>query len=347
VDFNNSLLCVQDDAWPLALGATRARGVLRAAPEDFRVDEVLGFDASGAGEFDLIQIEKRNANTLWVAEQVARFASVSARSVSFSGMKDRVAVTRQWLSVHLPGQASPDWSELQDPEFRVVSSARHHRKLRRGSHAENLFRIVIRSLHDPGQELEQRLETIAANGFPNYFGPQRFGHGGNNLLRAERLYSGQLRVKRARAGLLHSAARSLIFNQVLARRVSDGSWKQPLAGDVMNLDGRRSVFVLDAVDEDIVQRCLHQDIHPTGPLWGRGPLTSAGEPQLIEQLVADELPVIVQGLEQAGMNQERRPLRCGARELSWQCSDHHVVLEFGLPRGCFATALIRELVELG
>lgn len=118
---------------PLVYGGSGCRGCIRAQPEDFQVDEVSLVEADGGGEHVLLWIEKRNTNTEWVATQLARHASVPLRDVSFAGMKDRHALTRQWFSVRLAGRQAPDWRQLTSDDFRVIHSAPHSRKLRRGA----------------------------------------------------------------------------------------------------------------------------------------------------------------------------------------------------------------------
>ena len=112
----------------------------------FDVTEDLGFDLSDDGEHDFLWIEKRDANTAWVARQLARHAGVSARDVGYAGLKDRQAVTTQWFSIHLPGRSDPDWAALDEPQIQVLECTRNRRKLRRGVHRANRFRLRLRSL---------------------------------------------------------------------------------------------------------------------------------------------------------------------------------------------------------
>ncbi len=321
-------------------------GRLRATPDDFVVQEEVGFAPSGSGEHVLLKVRKRAANTDWVARRIAAFAQVDARAVSYAGLKDRQAVAEQWFSVHLPGRPDPDWSACHDEEFKILEHGRHDRKLKRGTLRGNAFAITIRELRGDRAEWEERLQRLAVLGAPNYFGEQRFGLEGGNLDRAAALFAGRERVKdRRKKGLYLSAARAQLFNQVLSRRVADGSWNRPLAGDVMLLDGSHSVFPIDAVEQDSVERVAAMDIHPTGPLWGSGELMSRGNVAALECAVADELALFRQGLEQAGMRQERRALRVRVRDLVWEFHhDESVTVWFRLPAGAYATAVLREMV---
>ncbi len=142
-----------------------------------------------------------------------------------------------------------------------------------------------------------------------------------------------------------SAARSLIFNAVLAERVNDGSWCRLEAGDVANLDGKGSVFAVDSVDEALTRRLAEQDVHPTGPMWGRGELLSQGRVRDLEQRVGGELSEACGLVIAAGMSQERRALRLVVRELGWERRGADVIVRFWLTKGSFATTVLGELFE--
>lgn len=329
-----------------AHGGPPLSGLLRVSAEDFEVDEVLGFAADGAGEHCFLRVEKRNANTEWVAQQLARFAGVAPMCVGFSGLKDRHALTRQTFSVQLPGRADPDWDAMDIEGVRVLEASRHSRKLKRGAHAGNRFRIRLRELRGSGTDADERIGQMARDGVPNYFGEQRFGRNGENLRAARSLFDGA-RMGRSQRAFALSAARSHLFNRVLDRRVADGSWNQPLEGEVWMLAGTHSIFGPQKLDDELRQRLAAFDIDPTGPLWGQGELRTCGQVAAIEQEIADGEGAFAVGLEAADLRQERRSLRLRASDFahSW-LSDATLELEFQLPSGTFATALIRELCSV-
>lgn len=333
--------------WAHAHGPLTASARIRSTPEDFRVEEVLGFEADGEGEHLLLKVEKRGANTLWVARELARYAGVSPRDVSYAGMKDRNAVAVQHFSLWLGKHAQPDWAAHQHVEFRILEVARHRRKLRIGSLKGNRFRIVLRDLSAPAGELETKLASIRERGVPNYFGPQRFGRDGANIEQAQALFSGQLSIRdRKLRGLLLSTARSLLFNAVLSRRIEGQSWDKVLAGEICMLEGSHSVFHAESVDAELEARTQAGDIHPTGPLWGKGKSRVTGAVAALETLVMRDYAVFVQGLENAGLEQARRALRLPLKELSWTMDDPQTLaLEFFLPAGAYATAVLRELAD--
>ncbi len=331
------------DKLAYAHGKPEAAGRIRTVPDDFLVDEEPGFELSGEGEHVCLHIRKRNSNTAFIAKQIVRLADVKNMDVSYAGLKDRNAVTTQWFSVYLSNKPEPDWSQLNNDEIEVLSVCRHNRKLRRGTLKGNRFKIIVRDLQGNKETLEQRLRQIKTDGVPNYFGEQRFGR--NNLEQASAMFSGQIKVRnRDNRSLYLSAARSAIFNEVLSQRVAAGNWNQALAGDVMMLNGSHSIFHAETVDDTIHQRIVEHDIHPTGPMWGRGQLATTSEVLTLEQHAVELFNDWCHGLEQAGMKQERRALRLPVADFSWEIGLGSLELCFFLPAGCYATSVLRELV---
>jgi tRNA pseudouridine13 synthase len=328
-----------------ALGPPCGRGRIRVVDEDFRVVEQLGYAPSGEGEHLWLEIEKRDHNTLDVARFLADQAGVPLRNVGFAGLKDRHAVTRQPFTIHLAGRADPDWSAWQVPGIRVLSGARHRRKIQRGRLAGNRFELVVRDFEGDRDRLAERLAQIAAGGVPNRFGEQRFG--GNNIARAHRMFRGELQraPSRAKRGFYLSAARSLIFNRVLDERIRRGDWNRVIDGDVLNLDGSRSRFAAGD-DPALPARVEALDLHPTGPLFGVGALESSGTAAAIEQAEIERERELADGLLRFGTAMDRRPLRMrvGTIEASWG-PDGSLELAFALPAGSFATTVLAELLE--
>lgn len=321
---------------------------MRAAPEDFFVEEVPGFEASGAGEHLLLTVEKRGMNTAFAARRIAEWAGVDESAIGYAGLKDRHAVTRQRFSVWLPKKVAPDIAALRSDELRVLEHAWHSRKLPRGALAGNHFVLALRDVEGERESIETRLRTIAAQGVPNYFGEQRFGRGGNNVQQAVAMFAGR-RVKREERTMLLSAARSELFNRVLAARVEAGHWNAALDGEVWMLDGSRSVFGPEAFTDDLRMRVEGFDIHPTGPLWGEGDLRSADAAREVElaAMQGDTAARLRNGLERAGLKQERRALRLRPQDMAWRWRDDGALeLVFALPPGCYATTVLRELGEV-
>lgn len=330
---------------PHAHGGPPLTARLRATPEDFQVEELSDLVPDGEGDHAWLTVRKRGANTDWVAKQLADFCGIKPVDVGYAGLKDRNAVTTQTFTVHLPGRPDPDWSALGLDGVEVLAASRHRRKLKRGALAGNRFVLVLRETQGDREQIEQRLLAIGARGVPNYFGEQRFGSGGHNVQRAEAMFAGK-RVDRPTRSLLLSAARSQLFNAALAERVRRDVWDRPLDGEVWSLAGSRSWFGPDVGDEDLSPRLASGDVHPSGPLWGRGPLPTRGEALALETAAVAPWPALCAGLEAAGMDQDRRPLRLLPRELQWQWLDEASLrLAFTLPPGSYATVVVRELLS--
>ncbi len=330
---------------PCAHGGPIGRGTLRSAPEDFIVREWLGFEADDDGDHWLLTIRKREANTHWVAKQLARLADIHPRDVGYAGLKDRNAVAEQAFTVPARTAIGANWQGVQGEGFEVITAHKHRRKLKRGALKGNDFEIVIREFDGPADALSERLGAIGSHGVPNYFGPQRFGHELGNLRRAVAMFEGERIHDRFERGFALSAARSALFNAVLARRSEAGNWNRLVDGDVANLDGSNSIFSVESLDELLVDRCTALDIHPTGPLWGRGELRSRLATEALEREVASQHQVLSEGLERAGLEQERRALRIGVPALEHKLDGQVLTLRFRLGRGAFATTVLHELIE--
>ena len=328
---------------PRAYGAPSLAARLRSTPEDFRVEEVLGYDADGKGEHALLWVEKRGANTDWVARELAKFAGVSPVAVGYAGLKDRHAVTRQTFSVQLAGKPDLDWSTFPHAEVKVLAATRHSRKLKRGALRGNRFILVLRDVQGDRESAEKVLQQIAARGVPNYFGEQRFGREGGNVAQARAMFAGR-RVERDKRSFLLSAARSQIFNNVLAARVERGAWDTPLDGEIWSLAGSRSWFGPEPFSDVLAERLARADIHPSGPLWGQGEPPTVADAGALEREIAAASSDLAEGVTAARMDQERRPLRLLPRDLKWRWLDDSALeLAFELPAGAYATVVVREL----
>ncbi|MFL9815112.1 tRNA pseudouridine(13) synthase TruD [Stutzerimonas sp. VN223-3] len=332
---------------PWAHGGPCGTAVLKAVAEDFQVDEVLDIPLSGAGEHLWLWVEKRNLNTEEAARRIARAAGVPVRNISYAGLKDRQALTRQWFSLHLPGKADPQLGKAEDETLKILSTGRHQRKLQRGAHSANGFTLRLTQMQADHADLDARLERIKACGVPNYFGLQRFGFEGSNVHGArEYAERHELPGQRNLRSRLLSAGRSYLFNRVLAERVAVGTWNQAQAGDLLAFTDSRSFFQA-GYPECSDPRLALLDLHPTGPLWGVGESPAAGEARAVEAEIAAAEPSIAKWLAEAGMKHERRILRLPIGSLSWHYPGPDILqLEFVLPTGCFATAVVRELVSL-
>jgi len=323
-------------------------GVIRTQASDFKVDEKFSFDFTGEGEHALVHIKKTDTNTDWLCRQIADLANLKKVDVSYAGLKDRHAITTQWFSVWLPGKPDPDWSALNSDKVEILSTCRHNRKLRRGSLRGNQFTLIIRNVEGDASDLESRIKTIMADGVPNYFGDQRFGIDGQNLEKAKVMFGGRREKDRFKRSIYLSAARSAMFNDVLSQRVEMNKWADGISGDVMLLDNSHSYFLVEEIDEKIIQRLKEHDIHPSVPLWGRGDLLSKGAVAEIENKLPEKFKVFDLGLRNARLDQDRRSLRLSVNDLQYSYDTKNKILNlsFFLPAGGYATAVLREIIKV-
>ncbi len=328
-----------------AHGKPATSAIFKASPEDFRVDEDLGFEASGEGEHLFLHIEKRGVNTEELVKHLSRLLDKSPKLISYAGLKDRQAITTQWLSIHTPGLEIPEAEGLEGPGFKVLKTARHSRKLKTGFLAGNRFTLTLREVNDPAA-LETRLLLIQKEGVPNYFGPQRFGHEGQNLQRAEKMLFEKMKVKdRFLKGIYLSAARSGLFNLICSARVAGNSWNQVISGDICQLAGTHSIFSVADVDESIKMRTDSFDISPAAPLWGKGEERVSAEALSIQNRVLEPLEKWCAALIEQRLERAYRPLRLQAENMSWSWDNNQLTLAFNLTAGSYATSVLRELVH--
>jgi len=331
--------------WPRVNGAPLATASFKLSPEDFQVNEFFDGEFSGEGEHIILKIEKRGLSTEDVLKSLARLVNKPAKLISYAGLKDRQALTTQWLSIHAPGETIEGVESLQAPGWKVLESTRHNKKLRPGFLSGNHFVITLRDVQNM-DDLLQRIETVKQSGVPNYFGEQRFGREGANLLRAEEMLVQGRKIKdRFLKGMYCSAARSWIYNRILAKRVDDQNWNVPLAGDVMQLAGSNSIFPIDTVDEVIAQRVQDKDIFPASPLPGKRKTRDKLDTlPLINDMYA-EWQAWLDGLERLGLEEAWRSNVLHVANMEYTQTDNILQLSFTLPPGSYATVVLRELVS--
>ena len=318
--------------------------LLKAECADFVVKEQLGYDMSGDGEFVAVKVRKTDCNTSFVGEQLAKFAGISARNMSYAGLKDRKAVTEQWFSLQMPGQPTPDFSQFSLEGVEILNVTRHQRKIRIGSLQGNHFEILLRNAEET-DELKVRLDFLAKNGFPNYFTEQRFGRDGNNLTQALRWANGEIKVKdRNKRSFYLSAARSEMFNLIVSKRMELNLAQQILVGDVLQLNGSHSWFVVDESEDlaQLQQRLAQQDVLLTAPLIGEEEKSAVD----FEHEIFAQHQALFALMHQERMKAARRPILMHPQYFQWQFEPNGLRLQFALPAGSYATALIRELVNI-
>ena len=324
--------------------APKQTALLKAECADFVVKENLGYSMAGEGEFVAVRVRKTDANTLFVGEKLAQFAGISARNMSYAGLKDRRAVTEQWFSLQMPGKTTPDFGDFQLEGIEILEVTRHNRKIRTGSLDGNYFDILLRNAIE-NDDLKVRLENLSKFGFPNYFTEQRFGRDGHNLTQALRWAKGEIQVKdRKKRSFYLSAARSEVFNLVVSERLKQGVANRVLPNDIVQLSGSHSWFVADEKEElDVLQLRLEQgDLQLTAPLIGE----TAQPACSLENDIVQQHQDIVNLMKQERLKPARRPLLMKPKDFNWQFEETGLRLKFYLSAGSYATALVRELVNI-
>jgi tRNA pseudouridine13 synthase len=312
----------------LTAGLPGIGGILRARPEDFVVEELPAYPAAGEGAHVFVWIEKRGITTDAAAAALARAAGVEPRDVGWAGMKDRHAVTRQWLS--LPPPVTPERAAaLAVAGVTVLAAVRHPHKLRTGHLRGNRFVLTVRDARPGAADLARAVVAeLSARGVPNFYGEQRFGAAGDNAARgAELLRGGGGRVPPKLRRLLISALQSSLFNSWLRARVDDGLFGEVIEGD---LTDRRGVV--------------------TGPMFG--PEMRAPAPGTLaaarEATVLEAAGLTVEDFARAGKLAEgtRRPLAIELGDVSvTEIDATTVTIGFTLPAGAYATVVMREVMK--
>ncbi|MGR5287297.1 tRNA pseudouridine(13) synthase TruD [Vibrio maritimus] len=297
----------------------------KASNQDFIVNEVLGFEFAGEGEHLMLRIRKNGENTSFVANELAKVCGVKSKDIGWAGLKDRHAVTEQWLSVHLPKKNVPDFSAFlaQYPSIEIVATDWHNKKLRPGDLAGNEFAIRLTEVSG-AEALKARVALVCDSGVPNYFGQQRFGHDGNNVSEAKRWGRDNVRTRNQNKRSLYlSAARSWIFNHIVSERLQQDCFNTELAGDILDETGMI-----------------------TAALAGDNALPTTDEAEKLEQSILDQEPDLMALIRGNRMRHDRRAIVLKPDSLNAQWDEDSVTLSFFLDSGSFATSILRELANV-
>lgn len=323
--------------WPSIYSEPCGSGVIKQEFADFRVVEQLSFEPSGNGEHLFVFIEKVDANTRFVANELARLFGCASKDIGFAGMKDRHAITQQWFSVYLTKAKVKDWQQITHPNFSIVKAAFHNKKLKIGELESNRFTIVVRNFLGNMNCVEYRIQELAQAGLPNYFGPQRFGNDFSNWHEGKAWLKGALKASRNQEGLLISALRSYLFNEILAERVKQGNWNKLIDGDV----------AYNTEDGKVLERYSSpESLIPAAPLFGRDRYQSKEAAAAIQEHVLQRYGEITDQLLKKRVNGDWRPLVCRVSNLNFnRLSGNSFTLEFTLPKGSFATNLINQIID--
>jgi tRNA pseudouridine13 synthase len=334
-------------AWPyVTAGLPGCGGRLKVEPEDFEVEELPAYLPSGQGEHLFLWIEKRGRDTPDVALELSQAVGVPAREVTYAGMKDRHAVTRQMMC--LPAAVEDKLEGVAVPGVRILWRKRHDNRLRTGHLDGNRFRIRVRDVRDAGAA-RACLEALARTGVANYFGDQRFGFEDQNAGQGKMLLLGQ-RLPRAPSRFLRklflSAYQSLLFNELCALRVQAGTLGKALLGDVLRKADSGGCFVCEAPEVD-QPRADAFEVSPAGPMFGPKMLAAAGAVAEAELSLLQREGLTLQDFRRGREETQgaRRPYRIRFAPSEVAVEGDCLQLAFELPKGCYATVALRELLK--
>ncbi|QDT38709.1 tRNA pseudouridine(13) synthase TruD [Stratiformator vulcanicus] len=337
---------------PRIIGATApCPGRLKASPEDFRVTEVPAYEPCGEGDHLFIEVEKRDVSAEELVNQVARRLNIARGDVGVAGMKDRFAVTRQFLSV--PGSCEEQIADIDGGGITVLSAKRHTNKLRTGHLKANRFEIVVRDAPDQlTLTAAATSELLKSKGMPNFFGPQRFGRDGSTLELGLNLLTGRTTKKaippRRRKFLLRlalSSVQSALFNRVVAIRMRSGRFDRLISGDVAAKVDSGGPFVVQDVDAE-QHRFDEGEIVPTGPISGPKMRSPQSDAATLETAVLDEFGLTSEDFRRFPKltTGTRRPLMVRVKDLEIEPVSDGTKFQFMLPPGSYATVLMSQFI---
>ena len=327
-------------------------GEIKTTPEDFEVEEIPAYEPSGQGDFLYLWIEKRDMGAEFFTRQIAKRLSIPHGEVGTAGLKDRRAVTRQMVSV--PGSVEANLPHLEGDGINVLRVSRHTNKLRSGHLHGNRFRILIRNSsplplgEGPGVRASDIINRLRQHGLPNFYGPQRFGRGGETLhlglalLRCEKTIRNPFLKK-----LALSAAQAAIFNHCLAQRMRDGLLRRVLPGDVMCKIPFGGMFVASDLEQE-QKRFDAREIVSAGPICGRKTFAAGGEAAERELSALAAFNLTENSFNGFGklLQGTRRHNLVYLDDLAADAETDGLRLSFTLPAGSYATALLREVMKI-
>ncbi len=325
-------------------------GRLRTTDDDFVVDEIPAYELSGSGEHLFLHFEKRGLTTHEAVRRLCRALDVDPRGAGTAGLKDRHAVTRQWMSVPCRDDARAQALGAGVEGVRILAITRHGNKLRTGHLRGNRFALRLREV-PVGREPEAAvvLARLAREGVPNYYGEQRFGREARNAADARRfIVDGERPPRDAfRRKLLVSAFQAELFNEVLAARVADGLLARAVDGDLLRKEDTGGLFTTDD-HADAEARVAAFEVSATGPMFGARMRWPEREARAREEAVLGAAGLSEAHLERYARDGEgtRRPLRIRPTDAEAEVvAPGEVVLRFTLPKGAYATVLVREITK--
>jgi tRNA pseudouridine13 synthase len=318
-------------------------GRIREELEDFQVDELPLYDPQGSGSFLYAKVEKRGLTSNDLMKALKQ-AGVPEKRIGMAGLKDKYAVTRQWLSI--PNAQADALSALETLEgVRILETSRHKNKLGIGHLQGNHFQVRVRGVGDNAADSASKvLAHLAIYGLPNYFGPQRFGRFGNNAIDGFKVARRQeVPGGKRLARFFVASLQSFVFNQLLAERIRQNLYDAVVTGDWAKKHDTGGTFLVE--DGDLESpRAQRLEISSALPLFGKKVRPSGGEAGVLEQTVLDRYGL--RWTDGTSLRGDRRLSRVILSDTSVTACEDGYVLAFTLPKGSFATSVLREILDV-
>jgi tRNA pseudouridine13 synthase len=320
-------------------------GRIKERVEDFIVEEVPLYQFSDGGDFAFLLVEKTDLSSLDLVKVIREHLDLEDHEVGLAGLKDKRAITRQWVSLPFEKASEDRLASLVDKGIRILQKRRHTNKLRIGHLLGNRFSVLIRQ---PDQQAENRatsiMQSLQKQGLPNFYGAQRFGARGDNPQKGLALLQGKYRLHSVRQRkLLISACSSLLFNLTLKDRMERDFFTRLLPGDIAKKHETGGLFLVSNTANE-QPRADRLEISATGPIWGKKMKKALDEAGRLEERVLTSQGLTPEVfLKQPG---GRRSLRVVLREFTMQSEPEGLRLEFFLPKGSYATVLLDEIMKI-
>lgn len=325
-------------------------GDVKTVPEDFEVEEIPAYEPAGEGEHLFLWVEKRGLSSDQMIQSIAGSLGIRSKDIGIAGKKDKIAVSRQFVSVPITAKDRID--RIKNDSISILSSKAHKNKLSTGHNRGNRFKIRVRNLATPDADLiDGIVRRIDDVGIPNFYGVQRFGVEGDTAEIGFRILKGdddkllkQWRV-RSRKKFVISAAQSFLFNRYLMQRILKFGISWLLSGDVV-FKTTGGIFRVEDLEAE-QKRFETGEIVPAGPIFGDKTYPASGDALAFEDRVLADVDIKRELFHEQGklMPGSRRALYVRPENLEWELGGSDLFLQFALPSGSYATVLLAAFMK--
>ena len=327
-------------------------GRIREISEDFIVEEIPAYEPNRAGEHLFINLTRSGMNTRYLMDKLASILELKKDDIGYAGLKDRYAVVTQTFSIFF-GYEKPAIDDVKE----IISNALpvtvnwaeyHSKKIRSGHLRGNKFTIKVNkldvSISQAWELTEDILRTLKEQGLPNYYGPQRIGVEGNNMNRGYEIIKGRLRLRdRWLNRFLVSSYIDHIFNIYIAERIEKGFYDKLMLGDIAKKASTGGLFVVENLEEEQLRYDCHE-INFTAPIYGPKMWFAEKDSEKFERRILEEAEITLEELKKVKVRGSRRVGRINP-EIKVEKTDKGLKFQFSLPKGSYATTVLREIMK--